>query len=140
MPCLSGKYDPDVGVLIQVGVVSAGSLKVAPGQQQLNITQAQALLDTGASGTCISPSVAQAVGLQPVGKRNMSSATHTVPMNLFLVDFLVPFGNHAHAVRSMQVMEFAIDSGSPYQILLGRDIICRGSLSMSFDGHYTFSL
>jgi len=34
----------------------------------------------------------------------------------------------------------AAAGGSPFQILVGRDIIGRGVLTLSFDGHFTFSL
>jgi hypothetical protein len=37
-------------------------------------------------------------------------------------------------------MEFAGDPSRSFQMLLGRDILCRGTFTMSFDGHFTFSL
>ena len=46
-----------------------------------------------------------------------------------------------HVIRSTQVMEFVGGTtAAPYQMLLGRDILCRGTFTMSFDGHFTFSL
>lgn len=69
----------------------------------------------------------------------MTSATHSVPVLAYLVDLLVPFGQVFFTVRSAQVMEFQA-TNAPFQILLGRDILCRGVFTMSFDGHFTFSL
>jgi hypothetical protein len=75
-----------------------------------------------------------------MGMRSMTSATHSVPVNVYLVDLLLPFGNAGFLVQGTQVMEFAPPGGSPFQILLGRDILCKGTFTLSFDGHFTFSL
>jgi hypothetical protein len=139
MSCLSGKFDISIGPLINVGVVPAGTLTplITP---NIQIAVFSALMDTGASVTCISSHVAQSVGLQPIGMRPMTSATHSVPVNVYLVDLLLPFGNADYLLNSVQVMEFVPVDGSPFQMLVGRDIICRGTFTMSFDGHFTFSL
>jgi hypothetical protein len=98
-----------------------------------------ALVDTGASGTCISPTVARTIGAAPIGMRPMSSATGSQAVAQYLVDLLLPFGSAGLILAGMQVLEFA-HAGAPFQILLGRDIICRGTLTLSFDGHFTFSI
>jgi aspartyl protease len=139
MPCLSGQFNPNIGILINVVVLSPGL--ISPGVNiPTPLTSFPALVDTGASMTCISPQVVQTVGLQPMGMHPMVSATHTVPVNVYLVDLLLPFGNAGHFQAGVQVMEFAGGPGRPFQMLLGRDILCRGTFTMSFDGHFTFSL
>jgi hypothetical protein len=50
----------------------------------------------------------------------------------------------------MQLMEFtpagapqageSSNPSSPFEILLGRDLLCRGAFTLSFDGHFTLSL
>lgn len=119
MPCLSGRFNANTGPLINVGVLQPGVLTPAAGATP-QVTTFPALIDTGASATCISPSVAQTVGLQPMGMRPMTSATHSVPVNVYLVDLLLPFGNAGFVVQGTQVMEFAPAGSSPFQILLGR--------------------
>ena len=136
MPVLSGRYDPAVGALINIGVLQPGALTPST-LGQVEITTFPALIDTGASLTCISATVAQAVGLNPIGKRPMTSATHSVPVNLYLVDLLLPFGNAGFILNNTQVMEFVPFGGSPFQMLVGRDIICKGAFTLSFDGHFT---
>jgi hypothetical protein len=37
-------------------------------------------------------------------------------------------------------VEFMPQPGSGFDMLLGRDILCRGVFSMSFDGHAIFSI
>ena len=112
MPCLSGSFNTNTGPLINVGVLEPGTLaptSATPAQ----ITTFPALIDTGASATCISPNVAQTVGLLPIGMRPMTSATHSVPVNVYLVDLLLPFGGAGFLVSGMQVMEFAPAGSSP---------------------------
>src|SRR6516162_6113379 len=139
MPCLSGQFNPDIGILINVVVLPPGL--ITPGMHiSTPLTPFPALVDTGASMTCISPQVVQAVGLQPMGMHSMVSATHTVPVNVYLVDLLLPFGSAGLFQAGVQVMEFASGPGQAFQMLLGRDILCRGTFTMSFDGHLTFSL
>ncbi len=71
----------------------------------------------------------------------MGSATSgSVPMNTYIVDILVPFGKTGWAARSVLVMEFAAPLKGPYQLLLGRDVICQGVLTLSFDGHFSLAL
>ncbi len=139
MPCLSSKFDPGIAALINVGVLQPGAL--APGAAPpTQIPTFPALIDTGASSTCISPAIARTVGLRPMGMRPMVSATQSVPVNVYLADLLLPFGVAGFVMAGAQLMEFVPGGGSPYQILVGRDIICRGILTLSFDGHFTFSL
>jgi predicted aspartyl protease len=135
MPCLSGNFNPAIGPIIQIGVFAANTF--APTQQ---VTPFPALIDTGASITCISPRIVQTVGLQPIGMRPMISATHSVPVNAYLVDLIVVFGGAGFVLQATQVMEFSPRGNPPYEILVGRDIICRGTFSMSFDGHFSLSL
>ena len=138
MPCLSGKYVPGVGPIVTVGVAKPGTLTpTAPGP---TVVAFPALIDTGATSTCIAGSVASAVGLMPIGMRPMVSATHSVPVNVYLADLVMPFGVAGLGVSGTQLMEFTPHPGAPYQILLGRDIICQGVLTLSFDGHFTFCL
>lgn len=138
MPCISGRFDPVIGPIINVVIAPAGTF--APTVIPTARGVFPGLIDTGASATCISPGIAQSVGLKPMGMRPMTSATESVPVNVYLVDLLMPFGNTAILLQSIQVMEFAPASGSPFQILVGRDIICSGAFAISFDGHFTFSM
>jgi predicted aspartyl protease len=137
MPCLSGRFDPSIGPIINIGVLPAGTFTPSFSG---NIATFPALIDTGASITCISQNVVQAVPLQPIGMRPMVSATHTVPVSVYLIDLFLPFGAAGFVIQGTQVMEFILEGNNPFQVLLGRDVICRGVLTLSFDGHFTFSL
>jgi hypothetical protein len=139
MPCLTGSYNAALGPILNIGVLPAGTATLGPGAPP-QVPLFPTLIDTGASNTCISPQVAKGIGLRPMGLRQMASATQVAPVNVYLVDLAIPFGGAAYFQQGSQVLEFAPPQGSPFQVLLGRDIICLGILTLSFDGHYSFSL
>src|SRR5690349_19560928 len=115
MPCLSGRYDEAVGIIINVGVQAVASQADAS-DSPVSLTTFPALIDTGATITCISPSVAQMLGLQPIGMRPMASATHSIPVNVYLVDLILPFGNQGMLLPATQVMEFVTAPSTPFQM------------------------
>ncbi len=149
MPCISGSYNPNVGPLIQVAVFSA-SKELLSGKipKTLEVRTYNALIDTGATNTCLSDKVVKELNLQPRGKTTMSGATGTKPVDQFSVciGFLLsrkqePTGKDAFdiaALQPVQACQFS-NSGFAFDLLLGRDIICKGSFSMSFDGHFILS-
>lgn len=107
-----------------------------------------ALVDTGASVTCISNKVVQSLRLPPSGKTTMSGSTGrgTVDQYTFGVAFLIgaqqgPSGiiSGSLNIHLVQGCEFT-NHGFGFDILLGRDIICKGGLVMTFDGHFSFAL
>jgi hypothetical protein len=139
MSSLSGRFDPAVGPLINIGIAPAGTLK--PGMAiPASIATFPALLDTGASITCLSPHVAHTIGVKSLSMRPLVSVTHTALVPVYLVDVLLPFRNTTFILYARQVLEFSNAGNYPFQILIGRDIICRGILTLSFDGHFTFAI
>ena len=147
MPCISGTYDPKVGILLQVKLFPGGAVQAAhrqvrttgDEQAQLTGTNAQALIDTGASQTSISPQLAAHLKIPPLGKIKVQGTAGAMPVNSYHVDLMLSFGPQSIVVSDLDVCE--IDPGSaPFQVLIGRDILCRGVLTMDFDGHFTFSL
>ena len=126
--------------------VSAEESDAAKGVPTLHMFQA--LIDTGASSTCISSDVVSRVGLVPTGKTMMSGVTGQKPVDQysFSLGFLLSPTAHPDGslsgpiiVRSVQGLEFNKGVAS-FDVLLGRDIICSGALSLSFDGHFLLSL
>jgi len=103
-----------------------------------------ALLDTGASATCISKNAIQTVGLQPSGKTNMSGSTGQtlVDQYTFLVGLMFGAQQSATGAISGQLHTHLgqgcvfTSHGFGFDVLIGRDILCKGALSLSFDGHY----
>lgn len=146
MSAYSGRLDWDVGLVIQVAIVP-GSAEVATPPDEVHLCPA--LVDTGASATCISRSVAEALGLQAISMTEMLTAGGAVATNVYSVHVgLVgatatsPDGTVStdlQMLAGLQTPEFDPGSAS-YQVLLGRDVLRRGVLNMSFDGHFAFAV
>ena len=138
MPCLSGEFNPDVGVHVQVGIGE----RVSP--QEVSGEVVPALVDTGADKTCVSGHLAQQLGLRPVGKAQVQGATGSKPVNVYHVTFMLNFGDQSLVIDDLVVHEFTTFPSSSErvipQVLIGRDILCRGVFTMDFTGHFTLSL
>ena len=87
------------------------------------------------------------MGLVLSGKEMMASATHSIPVNTYMADIAVPFGNpnasgavQTVIAESIQVMEFSAKNPA-YHGLLGRDVLSRGFFSMAaFDNRFTICM
>ena len=97
-------------------------------------------MDTGATMTCLASDVAQAMQLRPVGKISVSSATGVAEMNQYIVDLLLQFGQRRIYISNHTVSEFTATTAKHYQMLIGRDIICGGVLTMDLGGRFSFSV
>lgn len=151
MPCVSGRFNPSQGIFINLAIAKPGTIiqQAAAGSQVAvgpgaagpgKVPTFVALIDTGATRTCISKQAANLAGLVAMGKLPMVSATNTIPMDTYLADIILPMGNAGLLLQNMQIMEFNCDPNCPFQMLLGRDILSKGVLTVSFDGHYSFSV
>lgn len=145
MPCISGQYDPEVGVLLQVAVLPGGYLNQAirsnSEKPSIGVMGApvSGLLDTGADHTCVSQRLAQSLNLRPSGKVPVSGATGVSEMNQYMIDLLLQFGQNSIAITEHMVTEFTSNS-TAYDMLVGRDIICQGVFTMDFSGRFSFSV
>src|SRR5438552_14832759 len=137
MPSLSGTLDPRTGPLITLfltppavlqGAVRSSAAAAAQ-QAPLSVRATIALVDTGASITSVTAGLARQVGLPLIGKRPMGTAGGVVAANLSLADITIPFTAHpsgpAATIPNISVLEFQYSSPH-FQMLLGRDILCRG--------------
>jgi hypothetical protein len=77
----------------------------------------------------------------------MISASHVVPVNQYIFDVAFPLGirqqpdglmtGNFTIFNRITGLEFAA-AGTSYEVLLGMDILRRGSLKFDFDGHFSF--
>lgn len=162
MPSLSVTYNPIIGPLLTLiltppAVLARGMHAVAQtdvSATPLNVHAALALVDTGASITSVTEDLARTVGLPLIGKRLIGTASGAWAANIYLADIAIPFSNlpvgppgqplpatnvTAAPMLNIPVLEFKTSSPR-FNMLLGRDILCRGIFSMGFDGRITFSL
>jgi predicted aspartyl protease len=123
------------------------SQQAVAAQNPVAVTFYTALIDTGASCTCITPKVVSDVGLTPIGKQSVGGVHGRKAVNqyLFQVAFLFPQSQAATGAVTANAVAIPVtgvefDSPGGFDVLLGRDVICRGILHISWDGHGTFAL
>ena len=148
MPAYSGRFDWNVGLVVQVAVVSGDVDPLKPSSDR-KLHFCQALVDTGASTTCVSRSVVNELGLEATGMIKLGTAGGTVDVHVYSLHVgLVgapsrnPDGTVStdlQMIAGLQAPEFE-PGGAAYQVLMGRDILRRGVLNVSFDGHYSFAI
>jgi hypothetical protein len=150
MPSVSITYNPSVGPLVQVAIWGPNYRPTQPpsSASPLQMNMYSALVDTGASCTCISQKVIQAVGLSPIGKQQVGHALGPSATNSYQFQVVFAFPQSQGPSGTMQAtltvhlvmgLEFVPQPGSTFDVLLGRDIICKGIFNMSFDGHAILS-
>ena len=74
----------------------------------------------------------------------MASATQSVTTpaysNIYIVDLVIPFAAEPHVIPGVEVIEFVHQPHWRFDVVIGRDIICKGSLHLSPGRHFTFCL
>ena len=130
MPAVSGNYNPDVGILLPVGILTSGTVQA---------TRRLGLVDTGASKTSISPKLAGSLNLKPSGKVTIQGVTGTIQVNSYVVDLMLGTGTHSTVIKNLEVCELNLGQAR-FDMLIGRDVLCQGVLTMDFAGHFTFSI
>lgn len=114
----------------------------------VNVSLYTALADSGASHTCISAKVISDLNLQPIGKVPVGGVHGSQMTNGYQFQVAIMFIQgqpnasgtvltSAH-VTAVSGVEF-IPNG-PFDVLLGRDVLCQGLFSMSFDGRAVLCL
>ena len=148
MPSLSIRFNPKVGPLLQVFVWKPGFVPPpANPTTPMAANGYNALLDTGASCSCVSDKVIKTEGLIPSGKQQVGGVHGSQSTNAYRFQIAIPFvqGQAVTGAVSANIVAFNINGVEfiplpGIDILIGRDILCVGTFTMSFDGHATLSL
>jgi len=123
-------------------------VSIAGPGDQFDLHMFKALVDTGATTTCITKTAADKVGLLPVGKVPVQGVSGVSFHDTYV--FKVAFAFEAIGtepdmpVASVQIFDFPIEGAdlnleqSQFDVLLGMDIISRGSLKIDGDGSFSF--
>ena len=105
---------------------------------------AKALIDTGATSSCISNNLAQKLKLNPIAKSEMKTASGECKTNVYEVILLIPKhevklkeGKVTSAnlvdITEFHVKAMEIAENLAFDVIIGMDIIQRGSLYISND-------
>lgn len=150
MPGVNLQITPQ-GPLIQVYVgASEPRIKalLAAGQTAPSLVLANFLIDTGATGTCVDPSILASLSLTPTGVTAVHTpSTAGVPVNqrTFDVQLVIPCpapvgGGMHRRFSAVPVLECPLQ-GQGIDGLIGRDILASGVLIYNgMTGQYTLAL
>lgn len=146
MPCIAGQYDPAIGLLINVLIFPTGKKPVG---HLHNPPIYKALIDTGASCTCIAQNVITQNSLVPHTKITMVSASGNHNANAYMFHVAIAtistgsippsgtVGGQLHTFNDpVQGMELLNPTGR-FDVLLGMDILKQCSFKFEFDGHFS---
>lgn len=135
MPVFSGGFSWNAGLIWHVGLISATA-----SVHETEPFMCPALVDTGASRSCIARTVVTGMGLAPVSKLTLETVGGPIEADLFGVtltlltegpDLWRPVG---------QIMAPGIEpTHARYEAIVGRDILRLGELKLTPDGHFRFS-
>jgi len=150
MPCLWLQHNNNQ-LFMNVAILSQDSFDaVMAGNDPEEPLMYKALVDTGASSTCITKKVADDLGLSPIGQVPIMGVSGKSYHNnyLFYVGFTIqvvdpenPSQNTMRmhmANKAIQGVELALQ-GDQFDVLLGMDILSTGSLAIEGNGTYSFS-
>lgn len=131
MPHFSLPITPN-GPLIDayIGVSQARSTALQVAKQPIpNPQKIRALIDTGASHTCLDPSVLVALGIPPTGTTTIitpstGNAPHTV--DVYDISILIPAATPPpHVLNTVAVAGCELIQAQGFHALIGRDILAR---------------
>ena len=130
MPHFLLPVHPSTGPLIDafVGVSVPRQLALTGAKQAVpNAVRIRALVDTGASCTCIDPTVVTTLGLTPTGQTPMSTpSTGTTPhiADSYDVSLLIPCMNKAPLVfQTIAIVSVPLLAPQGFHALIGRDVL-----------------
>src|ERR1700742_1641014 len=112
MPSLSIRFNPKVGPLLQIAVWKPGFV---PSQGSpaapLAVNGYNALVDTGASCSCVSAKVIKAEGLVPSGKQSVGGVHGNQSTNAYRFQIVFPFpqAQNVGGAVTANVMAFNIN-------------------------------
>ena len=119
-------------LLAYIGVSQARSAALtAAGQAIPGAVPIQALVDTGASCTCIDPSVLQSLALTPTGIVTVNTPSTGAQPHIaqqFDVNIMIPGGLPTHiplVVPNVPVVAAHLAAQQGFQALIGRDILAQ---------------
>lgn len=152
MPCIWGQHNKHQ-LFINTAIFPVGKTSPIFSQQRAdegpyNVNLFSDLVDTGATTTCISKKVADAVGLTPIGKVPVCGVSGTQYHNNYLFHVGFVFGPPVPPKQVFQGQVIMLNkqiAGAElivpedgFQILLGMDILGEGSLAVEGCGTFSF--
>lgn len=113
-------------LITPVGINQTGGGKADDGTIPY-VANYNALWDTGATQSCISSKIVKDLGLNPVGKIQMSTAGGVSATNVYHISMKLPNRCYIEKLKVAEVQLAGCDA------LIGMDVISKGNFSISHD-------
>lgn len=131
-----GLNGPTLNVLIGVSEGRARALAAA-GRPIPNLIATSALVDTGASHTCLDVWITKALGLDPTGQVEVNAPSadgDPRPADQYDVSLVIPaaIGESPFVLPTLAVFCSDLHATSAFDVLLGRDVLA--SCLLNYDG------
>jgi len=131
LPHFTRQISPQGPIVDAFVVVSLGRASALTSANQTipQPIRVRALIDTGASHTCVDPSVLTALGLTPTGTTTVVTPTtglSSVTVNQYDVGLVIPSAQASHSsfIRpTVAVSEHELVRRHGFHVLMGRDIL-----------------
>ncbi len=152
MSYLSGHYDEEsLELIVPVNIGKPEKSRKIYQKAQPHGLSYGALIDTGATISCISPRVIEEVRLKSAKSEIVTTAAGPASLEVYLFSLVLPLtdvvdkenGFTEETVYSYQLIEgieFYAAKYGKHDVILGMDVISRGSLKLDPDGHFSFCL
>ncbi|WOV92103.1 MAG: retropepsin-like aspartic protease [Candidatus Zeuxoniibacter abyssi] len=97
----------------------------------------KALVDTGATNSCITKHIADHIKVFPDGEKTVGGANGAYQTKTYSVAMFIQ--EIGLLIDEMDVFEVKLEeNSSEYQALLGMDILSRGHFQLDFSGNFVF--
>ena len=97
-----------------------------------------ALVDTGATHSCIAESVAEQIDLLPEEEREVAGVHGVQKTMLYSVSLILP--EIGFLQEAMPVFRITTQPKGNYHALLGMDVLSKGNLHLDFSGNFVFCI
>ena len=130
-----------IGPLLQVQVMLPPALAALLGKENQPIPPPQAgwaLIDTGATRTCVDKTILEALGVQPTGSVTTGTAAGPVEQSLYPAKLNFPAANFELDFGSVVGVDLSGQSiaGQDVLVLVGRDVLAHCILSYNGPGSF----
>ena len=137
MPCVQIKVTNNEIILDGLWVLAPGEWKRSTSIKGGTLTikdtaihNCNALIDTGATHSCISNRVASSLKLEPKNKIAIQGVHGVAERNEYDADLV--FLGLRFAIENISVVDFPVEDNSRFDLIIGMDILLRGSLHLNY--------
>ena len=126
-------YD-DIARILKTNCMVAMPLLGAAARQEGDFCSFQAIWDTGATSSCITQAVVDAISLKPTGMTTVHGVQGVAVVETYLVNIALPNGVE---FANVQVTKGILPGGADGDLLIGMDIIAAGDFAVTNKGGQT---